>query len=73
MRKSHDLTSKDYIKIVGVMLVLGMGIFTYDCVNRAKNFDNTLLRREAGSGNISYDMKLKVEDEKQKVMVDVSP
>ncbi|MCF0186806.1 MAG: hypothetical protein HUJ98_10010 [Bacteroidaceae bacterium] len=60
------------MKIVEVMLILGMGIFTYDFVNRTKNFDNTLLRREAGSGNISYDMKLRVEDKTQKVIVDVS-
>ena len=73
MQKSHDITSKkEILKILAVTTFLGLTIFIYDFVNNRINFDSSLLRNSAGSGNTNIELEAEYDDETSDIVVEVS-
>lgn len=72
MQKSHDLTRKQFIEILAVTTLLGLGILVYDFVNTNLIFNGVIERNEAGTGSISEDLQLEFLNQKQEFEVEVS-
>lgn len=72
MQKSHDLTRKQFIEILAVTTLLGLGILVYDFVNTNLVFNGVIERNEAGTGSISEDLQLEFLNQKQEFEVEVS-
>ena len=72
MQKSHDLTRKQFIEILAVTTLLGLGILVYDFVNANLVFNGVIERNEAGTGSISEDLQLEFLNQKQEFEVEVS-
>ncbi|SHJ17930.1 type II secretion system F family protein [Pseudobutyrivibrio xylanivorans] len=72
MQKSHDLTKKQFIEILVVTTLLGLGILVYDFVNTNVGFDGVIERNDAGAGSVSEDLELGFSDQKQEYEIEVS-
>ena len=72
MQKNHDLTSKQLIEIVVVCVALGIGLLIHDYLETRINFDGTIKRSAAGTGNTTEDLELNFLDQNKELSVEVS-
>ena len=73
MQKNHDLTSKkQLIEIIVVCLVLGIGLLVHDYLETRINFDGTIKRSAAGTGNSTEDLELNFLDQNKELSVEIS-
>ena len=73
MQNNHDLTSKkQLIERIVVCLVLGIGLLVHDYLETRINFDGTIKRSAAGTGNSTEDLELNFLDQNKELSVEIS-
>lgn len=68
---SRDITKKQIICITLLVVVLGLGLFIYDYYDAVTNFDGTIMRNEAGSGNKKEKLSFSYDESHEVMKVDI--
>ncbi|SDB37242.1 Type II secretion system (T2SS), protein F [Pseudobutyrivibrio sp. YE44] len=72
MFKNQELTKKQIVEILLVILVMGVLLLVSDYIKANYKFDGTIERNQAGEGSSTEDLRLSFLDEKQEMTVEVS-
>lgn len=72
MQKNFELTKKQLVEIVAVIVVMGIAILIYDFINANYNFDGKIKRNPAGDGSVTENLVLEFSDHKEELSVEVS-